>query len=187
MIVTSIARSGSTKFCLDMAKELNLPLLDEIFELHVNPSHKQSIHELHLEKIYPKNPKFLHTVDLDKSVVNNHAINYFSLEKTNIFLSRKNVQDSFWSLLAYLEKYIHFFNPKVTNENLMKSLDRFLQYEMVKAEFFYEYCHVFNREITIPNLQFRDSMIYRERYKTYKDRIEKFKSKLILPDYLIYE
>ena len=33
MIVTSIARSGSTKFCLDMAKELNLPLLDEIFEL----------------------------------------------------------------------------------------------------------------------------------------------------------
>jgi hypothetical protein len=170
-----------------MAKKLNFILLDEIFDLHVNPTHKQTIHESHLKNIYPKNPKFLYTVDLEKSVVNNHLINYFSLEKTNIFLSRKNVQDSFWSLLSYLEKYINFFHPELSNQQLMESIGRYLQEEMQRAEFFYEYCHVFKKEITVPDLQFRDSKIYREKFKIYKDKIENFKSKLILPYNLIYE
>ena len=46
MIVTSIPRSGSTKFCSNLSQQLNLPLYDEIFEYTIEFPHKEDLHHI---------------------------------------------------------------------------------------------------------------------------------------------
>jgi hypothetical protein len=104
MIVTSFPRSGSTYYCMNLAKELGYTFYDEIFESGKMHKNSLGLHEINLDTEYPKTPAYIKSIDLSTAVVNNHEINYFSLERTDIFLSRHNVQDSIWSYLAYSKK-----------------------------------------------------------------------------------
>lgn len=185
MIVTSVARSGSTKYCMDLAKMLDVPLYDEIFNYEVAHDHKQRIHEATLTEIHPRNPAFLKTLDLKNCVVNNHSINYFSLAHTDIFVSRQNIQDSFWSLLAYAEKYYLEYTKDTSIEFLEFLLRDVLVNEALKAQFFYEYCIEFNKKIVIPDLVYSDTKIFREKYARFEPLISKFK--IQVPKNLRYE
>ena len=104
MIVSSIPRSGSTKYCSDLANKLGYRLLDEAFNINIEAKHKNEIHELKLDVVYPKTVEFLKTVDFNTVVVNNHDTTWFNLVHTDIFVSRQNVQDSIWSYVAFIEK-----------------------------------------------------------------------------------
>ncbi len=185
MIVTSIPRSGSTKYCVDLAKMLSLPLYDEIFNFEVVQDHKQRIHEATITEIYPRNPAFLKTVDFKNCVVNNHCINYFSLLHTDVFISRENVQDSFWSLLNYTEKYIAEYVPDTKQENIDYMLQDVLINEGLKAQFFYEYCLEFNKVVVVPDLNYSDTKVLRNKYAKFEPLVSKFKIRV--PKNLRYE
>jgi hypothetical protein len=177
MIVTSLPRSGSTKYCVDLAKRLNLPFYDEIFELEINSNHKQSIHEITLDVVHPKTTAFIQSLDFEQCVINNHEINFFTLEKTDVFLSRRNVQDSVWSYLAYTDKYIKQYTGSSSDDQLHLLVGKYLK----RITLFYEYCSVNNKEIIIPDLDFSDSSKFREMYPQFKYKIDKFKETINLP------
>ena len=182
MIVSSINRSGSTKYCLDLANKLGLPFYDEVFEYEVEKDHKLYIHEINRDLTHSKEISFLNSIDFKKSVINNHSVNYFVLKNTDVFLSRENVQDSIWSYVAYMDKYFkHYrqpssvFIPIVLNRMLSKTL------------YFYEFCTECDVAITIPDLSYKDSKLYRTEYSKYSDKINSIKSKIKLPNFLRYE
>jgi hypothetical protein len=177
MIVTSIPRSGSTKYCMDLARQLGYQYYDEIFEYYADPFAKQTIHEIHLGEMHPKTVKFIKTIDFEKSVFSNHDINFFSLERTDVFLSRKNIQDNVWAIFAYYEKYIDTFYGPVTDDKLLISV----QTDLAKALYFYEYCVTCNKEIVVPDLVYTDSSIFREKYKRFKSEVLSFGRKLVVP------
>jgi len=187
MIVSSIGRCGSTKFCYDLAKQLKVPLYDEILNMDIKKPLKHLIHEMKVPEHNPKNPAFLRTIDFDRAVINNHSINFFNLQKTNIFLTRENVQDSFWSFVEITKRYFAVENPKLKGDALDSMIRQILQRELVHAQFFYEYCYVYNVQLVIPDLKFTDSKVYRERYEQFTNQIENFKEKIKLPSYLRYE
>lgn len=185
MIITSIPRSGSTKYCVELAKMLNLPLYDEIFNFEVVQDHKQRIHNITLTETHPRNPAFLKTLDLTNSVVNNHCVNYFSLSHTDVFISRENVQDSFWSLLNYTEKYIKEYTADLSQEIIDYMLIDTMINEGLKAQFYYEYCMEFNKNIVVPNYTYTDTKIFRDKYAKFAPMISKFKIRV--PKNLRYE
>ena len=183
MIVTSMPRSGSTKYCIDLATNLNLPLYDEIFEIDVDATHKQTIHETMLDRIHPKTIEFIQSLDFDQCIINNHEINFFTLLHTDVFLSRHNVQDSVWSYIAYTDKYISRILGITCDARLRLLVSRYLK----RIILFYEYCIINNKKIVISNLEFTDTSIYRSAYPQFTDQINKFKDTLNLPSGLVFE
>jgi hypothetical protein len=187
MIVTSIPRSGSTKFCYELAQSLGYDYQDEIFDLGIDPKNKQDLHEFYLPKINPdKSAAFLKSLDFNKSVINNHEMNYFILEKTDIFLSRQNVQDAVWSYIAYTTN----LNMKYGGLNFDKSQEAVaitLSRRLIQMNFFYDYCVTFDKPITIPDLEFNLSEKIREKFKHFKTLIDDAGKTLKLPKGLIYE
>jgi len=168
---------------MDLAKQLGYKFYDEIFEYYADAFAKQTIHEIHLDTVQSKSVEFIKTIDFEKSVFSNHDINFFSLEQTDIFLSRKNIQDNIWSMFAYYEKYIDTFAGPVTDEKLLF----FVQTDLAKALYFYEYCVAYNKPIVIPDLVYTDSQIFRERYKRFRSEVISFGKKLMLPNGLEFK
>ena len=176
MIVSSINRSGSTKYCLDLANELCLPFYDEPFEYEVAVDHKQYLHEIGQSLTQSKSISFLNSIDLDKSVVNNHNINYLTLRATSRFLSRQNVQDSIWSYIAYMDRYFKYYK-RPSSVFLPFVIDRMLS----KTLYFYEYCTESNVNIIVPDLTYKNNLEYRETYSRYKEKVDSIKNLIKLP------
>jgi hypothetical protein len=188
MLVTGIPRSGSTKFCLDLSKSLGYNFYDEIFEIGVSSFHKTiGLHEVNLDVIHPKTPSFIKTIDFDKSVINNHEINFFILEKTDIFLSRRNVQDAVWSFLAHTHKLVSYQHPSLDTK-MMNVVMRQIQHRWFdRIIFFYDYVVEYDKQITIPDLIFPDSSGYRERFAEFAPAVTELGKRLTLPDGLVYQ
>ena len=183
MLITSLQRSGSTKFCMDLAKKLDYTYYDEIFEIGV-VNHKQAIHEITLDTIHPKTPAFIQTVDFSKAVFNNHEINFFTLEKTDIFISRQNVKDTVWAYAAYLLKYFKLVAPDANTPMLaMLTLRR----DLPRFKFFYDYCIAYKKDIVIPDLTYTNTSVFRNNYVYFTDIIDQFGQTLELPPGLIFE
>ncbi len=186
MIVSSIPRSGSTKYCSDLADKLGYQLLDEIFNINIEAKHKNEIHELKLDVVYPKTVEFLKTVDFNKVVVNNHDTTWFNLVHTDIFVSRQNVQNSMWSYLAFIEKMLCQFtdpNPRQVHNTQVAMLQR----EFVRAKFFYDFVIAYEKPVAIPELAYSDQTLYREKYSAFKPMIDHFGTVLKLPIGLTYK
>jgi hypothetical protein len=160
-------------------------MYDEIFNFEVVQDHKQRIHETTLVETHPRNPAFLKTIDFNSCIVNNHCVNYFSLVHTDIFVSRENIQDSFWSLLNYTEKYINEYVPNLKQDVIDYMLQDVVINEGLKAQFFYEYCIEFNKNIVVPDLKYTDTKVFREKYAKFEPLISKFKIRV--PKNLRYE
>jgi len=187
MIVTSIPRSGSTKFCYDLAQSLGYTYHDEIFDLSIHPRHKQELHEFHLPEINPdKSADFFKSLDFDKSVINNHEMNFFILEKTDIFLSRQNVQDAVWSYIAYVTK-LNITYGGLTFDESQRAVAGTLFRRLLQMKFFYDYCVSFDKPITVPDLEFSPSETIREKFKHFKTQVESAGENLKLPKGLVYE
>jgi len=188
MIVSSIPRSGSTKYCMEMAESLNLPFYDEIFEYHVNSNHKKLIHRLDVEINNFKDIKSIKELDFSKCVINNHEISFFTLEHSDIFISRLNVQDSIWSYISYMDQYL----IKV-HENKFSDTERHFQLRNIVAnrlrsiKYFYDYCNQLNKPIVIPELTYTDNREYRTKYSDFTEMVNRFGKILNLPDPLIYQ
>ena len=183
MIITSIPRSGSTKYGMDMAAHADLTYVDEIFELGMTTAHKVIIHTT--TDIHPqlKTAAHISSLDFNKCVINNHEINWFLLENTDIFLSRKNVQDTVWSYVAYMSEYhrvIHNLDTMVSDIIMHTHLTRLKS----RIQLFYEYCVVKDKPIVIPELEFTDQSIYRTKYSKWTPLILDMADNLILPKML---
>lgn len=189
MIVTSLPRSGSTKYCMDLADKLGYQYYDEIFDLYDTTSIKQQIHEIKLKESHPRTAAFLNTVDFNKSVVNSHDINFFALERTDVFLSRKNVQDSIWSYIAFSDKWMTKQTPPSSPYygQLMIAIGALLVRRLNEVRFYYEYCVTNNKTIVVPDLEFTDTAVYRDKYPMFKQKVEALAHTLILPAGLVYE
>ena len=188
MIVTSFPRSGSTKYCLDLANSLGYTFYDEVFEISTSTDHKtMGLHEVLLESVPPKTPAFIKSIDFDKAVFNNHEISYFSLEKTDIFLSRKNVQDSVWSFIAHTTKLITHRRPDIDQRTLGAVMQLLKHQWFDRLVFYYDYVIENNKTITIPEFTFPDSTPYREKYSRHKDSIDELGARLCLPDGLEFK
>jgi len=196
MIVTSLPRSGSTKFCTELSETLKLPLYDEIFEYEVAVDHKEKLHQISDAPASSKDIVFLKSLDFNQCVINNHEISFFTLEKTDIFLSRQNVQDSVWSFLEYIDRYLDSYLPgrvKLDRASveynfrkhaiLHASLERLLK----RTRYFYEYCVATNKEIIVPDLTYRGNEDLKEKFKMFSDQITRIKSQLVLPNGFVYE
>lgn len=187
MIVSSIPRSGSTKFCIDLAEQMGYTYYDEMFDFLTDPSHKQGLHQIHLDTIHPdKSATFLKTIDFDRAVINNHEMNFFILKNTDIFLTRQNVQDAVWSYVAYITKYLMKFY-KISFEESQRAMVQALRTRLLQMKFFYDYCVAYEKTMTIPDLTFTDSDIIRNQFKHFKTQIEDAGSNLNLPKGLIYQ
>ena len=197
MIITSLPRSGSTKFCTDLAAKLNLPLYDEIFEFELNDEHKTKLHQISDIEPVDKSILFLKTLDFEKCIISNHEISFFTLEKTDIFLSRKNVQDSVWSWLEYMDRYFDQFikengpmgQPTQPEFKMKKMflLNFLLNRYLKRAKYFFEYCIANNKEVVISDLTYRDNTAIKEKFKFFSTKINNYKSELILPDGIVFE
>jgi hypothetical protein len=188
MIVSSFPRSGSTKYCLDLAKELNYTYYDEIFDLNVSFEHKQGLHEIHLDKIYPNGntAAFIKEIDFSRAVINNHEMNYFTLANTDVFLTRKNVKDAVWSFVFYIIKYLVAIK-KMDRKSAINVMQYTLRGRLAQAKFFYEYCHVHDKEMVIADLTYTDTNLYRKMFPEFAEVIDDFEKVLTLPNGLVYE
>jgi hypothetical protein len=196
MIVTSLPRSGSTKFCSDLSANLKLPLYDEIFEYEVAIDHKEKLHQISDAPASSKDIVFLKSLDFKQCVINNHEISFFTLENTDVFLSRQNIQDSVWSWLEYIDRYLDIYLAEKTkldvlstefssmkNSVLHAQLERLLK----RTRYFYEYCVATNKEIIVPDLTYRSNEDVREKFKMFSGQITRVKDHLVLPSGFIYE
>ena len=196
MIVTSLPRSVSTKFCTDLSENLKLPLHDEIFEYELAMDHKERLHQISDAPASPKDVVFLKSLDFEKCVINNHEISFFTLEKTDVFLSRLNVQDSIYSWLEYIDRYLNSYLPEkikldqssieFNNKKhaiIQVQLERLLK----RTRYFYEYCVATNKEIIIPDLTYRSNESVREKFKMFSGQIAVIKNQLVLPNGFVYE
>ena len=188
MIVTSFPRSGSTKFCLDLANSLGYTFYDEVFEISTSTNHKtMGLHEVLLDSVPPKTPAFIKTIDFDKAVFNNHEINYFSLEKTDVFLSRQNVQDAVWSFIAHTSKLIVHQRPDI-DQRMLDGVMQLIKHQWFdRLVFYYDYVIENNKTVTIPDLVFPDSTPYREKYSKHKESIDALGTRLRLPSGLEFK
>lgn len=196
MIVTSLPRSGSTKFCTDLSENLKLPLYDEIFEYELAIDHKEKLHQISDAPASSKDIVFLKSLDFNQCVINNHEISFFTLEKTDIFVSRQNVQDSIYSWLEYIDRYLNSYLPGRINLDqasiefnnrkhaiIHGQLERLLK----RTRYFYEYCVATNKEIIVPDLTYRSNESVREKFKMFSGQIAMIKNQLILPNGFVYE
>jgi hypothetical protein len=187
MIVTSLPRSGSTKYCMDLAyPNSDLIYIDEVFELAMTTQHKVLIHRIKDIQHQPKTAEHISKLDFNTCVINNHEINWFSLENTDVFLSRKNVQDTVWSYVAYMYKY-HSVIHKLETHAIDNLLPFFLHLFKLRMHLFYEYIVVKNKSIEIPNLEFTAQSDYREKYSKWTDIISRMGDNLLLPSGLIFK
>jgi|GEM_PF-6955895 len=186
MIVSSIPRSGSTKYCADLANKLGYRLLDEAFNINIEAKHKNEIHELKLDVVYPKTVEFLKTVDFNTVVVNNHDTTWFNLVHTDIFVSRQNVQDSIWSYVAFIEKMMRLL-PSTNVRQIHNAQVVMLQREFVRAKFFYDFVIAYEKPVAIPELAYSNQTEYREKYSAFKPMIDHFGTVLKLPIGLTYK
>ncbi len=189
MIVTSFPRSGSTFYCINLANELGYKFYDEIFEQGYHHK-KDGVHEISLDIDYPKTPSYIKTIDFDKAVINNHEISFFTLQHTDIFLTRQNAQDAVWSYLAYSDKLISRYQPKIArNDILLKIiLTQNLKRWLDRMIFFYDYIHEYNKPVDISKLEFSDSEIYRAKYSEFSSIIEEVgNGRLRLPQGVIFK
>jgi cytidylate kinase len=188
MLVTGIPRSGSTKYCYDLAEKLGYKFYDEIFEIGVPADHKAvGLHELKIDEIFPKTVEFIETIDFERSVINNHEINYFILEKTDIFISRRNVQDAVWSFIAHSHKVVTHYHPHFRPDE-METIMRQIQHRWIdRIIFFYDYVIAKNKQIVIPELTFSDSTKYRERFSNFTRMVNGIGERLRLPPGLEYK
>jgi len=196
MIVTSLPRSGSTKFCTDLSESLKLPLYDEIFEYEVAIDHKEKLHQISDAPASSKDVVFVKSLDFKQCVINNHEISFFTLENTDVFLSRQNVQDSVWSWLDYIDRYLDIYLSEKSKLDLssaefkkMKNAVTHGQLERLlkRTRYFYEYCVATNKEIIVPDLTYRGNEEVREKFKMFSDQVTRVKSQLVLPSGFIYE
>lgn len=196
MIVTSLPRSGSTKFCTDLSENLKLPLYDEIFEYEVAIDHKEKLHQISDAPASPKDIVFLKSLDFNQCVINNHEISFFTLENTDVFVSRQNIQDSIWSWLEYIDRYLDTYLAERTKLDQLSvefnnrkhavihgQLERLLK----RTRYFYEYCVATNKEIIVPDLTYRSNEDVREKFKRFSNQITGIKTQLVLPSGFVYE
>ena len=188
MIVTGFPRSGTTKFCYDLANKLGYTFYDEIFDIGVASYHKTiGLHELKLDTHHPKTPAFLKSIDLNTAVVNNHEINFFSLERTDIFLSRKNIQDAVWSFVAHVHQTVGYENPNLDPTYMYIVVRQILSRYGDRLVFFNDYVIENNKTITIPDLVYSDSTAYREKYSRFTTMVNDIGDRLRLPEGLEYK
>ena len=196
MIVTSLPRSGSTKFCTDLAESLKLPLYDEIFEYELAIDHKEKLHQISDAPPSSKDVVFLTSLDFKQCVINNHEISFFTLENTDIFLSRQNIQDPIYSWLEYIDRYLETYLPgkiKLDQSSvefghrkhaiIHGQLERLLK----RTLYFYEYCVATNKEIVVPDLVYRSNEGVREKFKMFAGQISRVKENLVIPNGFVYE
>ena len=196
MIVTSLPRSGSTKFCTDLSENLKLPLYDEIFEYELAIDHKEKLHQISDAPPSSKDITFLKSLDFNQCVINNHEISFFTLEKTDIFVSRQNVQDSIYSWLEYIDRYLDTYLAERTkldqssiefNNRKHAIIHGQLERLLKRTRYFYEYCVATNKEIIVPDLTYRSNEGVREKFKMFSGQITRVKENLILPSGFVYE
>jgi hypothetical protein len=193
MIVTSLPRSGSTKFCSDLAIKLNLPLHDEIFEYELAGDHKEKLHLLSDTPQSPKDIIFVKSLDFTKCVINNHEISFFTLEHTDLFVSRRNVQDSIWSWITYIDQYFDVYMPRQSingadfESRKLQAIRGQLERMFKRTQYFYEYCIATNKEIIIPDLEYQNNKDVREKFTMFNHSIIAFKNRLVLPKGFVYE
>lgn len=184
MIITSIPRSGSTKFTQDYAIAHGLKFYDEILEPLAPWRHKNEHHESRLSEFHPKDPTFLRNLDFDSCVINNHDMNYFVLLKTDIFVSRQNIQDSVWSYIAYTDLLIQTEFNRSSPDLVMSNTAKLFK----KIEMFLAFCAEFQKEIVIPqNIQYRDTLIFRDKFSWMRDQVDQFGSYIKLPNGFSYD
>ena len=197
MIVTSLPRSGSTKFCSDLATKLNLPLYDEIFEFELNNDHKIKLHQISNIEPVDKSILFIKQINFEKCIISNHEISFFTLEKTDIFLSRKNVQDSVWSWLEYMDQYLNEYikqnsrmGQSTQEEFKMKKmflLNFLLTRYLKRTRYFFEYCIANNKEVVISHLDYRDNTYIKDKFQFFKTKIQNFANDIMLPNGIVFE
>jgi hypothetical protein len=187
MIVTSLPRSGSTKYCMDLSyPNSDLTYIDEVFELAMTTQHKVLIHRIKDIKPQLKTAEYISKLDFDTCVINNHEINWFTLENTDVFLSRQNAQDTVWSYVAYMYKY-HSTIHNLENNMIDSLLPFFLHLFKLRMHLFYEYIVVKNKTVVFPNLEFTDQLTYREKYSKWSGLVTKMGDNLILPNGVIFK
>jgi len=175
---------------------LKLPLHDEIFEYEVAIDHKEKLHQISDAPASSKDIIFLKSLNFKECVINNHEISFFTLENTDIFVSRKNIQNSIWSWIEYIDRYIDIYLSEKTKLDRLSiefnnrkhaiihgQLERLLK----RTRYFYEYCIVTNKEIIVPDLIYRSNEDVREKFKMFSSQIIEFKNQLVLPSGFIYE
>ena len=181
MIITSLPRSGSTKYCMDLSHpHSDLIYVDEVFELGMTTQHKVAIHTITDIQHQTKTASSIAKLDFSKCVINNHEINWFMMENTDVFLSRQNVQDTVWSYVAYMDKYHRvIYNLDSTRGDLL--MYSHLERLKLRIHFFYDYIITKNKTIVVPDLEFTDQSAYREQYSKWKPFIERMANNLTLP------
>lgn len=102
MIVCSLPRCGSTKFCLDLEAKTNIPFIGELSPMYLYDNRKANVHETSYQPSFTPSrfADIIHNKDDFIILVNKAA--YLSIAESSIVVLRRNMLDAFLSFGNFL-------------------------------------------------------------------------------------